>query len=418
MRTRRVFFSLATVLVIVGALFGAAGAALAAQPGPDVWTGGPVPPWANWRFDGEYYAPQGRIYFLGGRTGGAATIDPSVKYFDVATNTYVTTTADMPTGVANYHIVQLTDSTGVGLYIFGGSTSTGAYSTAVQVYYPETNTAMTVAGDTWPGVNADGCVDFPGAGIAYNNKAYLLGGFNGSCATPGVSNETWIYDPMAPAGSRFTLGPALNLARGYVQVAIVDNFMYAMGGDEYPGTLVVTPIAERLDLGNPSATWDDAGVADMPVLTATGVAGCDEVEAFGFNTVSGTELKGKIVIAGCGQWVGTGTSAYADSFMYDVATNTWSAWEPLATAVRNYAGALAASPAGVTIWAFGGSSDGLNGMAVSQYRNVALAPTSVNLTAVSSHSEPATPLWALGVAGLALLAATGVGVFRARAARS
>ena len=94
------------------------------------------------------------------------------------------------------------------------------------------------------------------------------------------------------------------------------------------------PFTERLDLTNPVA-WDDAGVADLPVASS-GLAGCDEVEAFGFNTVSGTELAGKLVVVGCGQW----TAELPDSFIYDVATNTWASWDNLNTARRNYAGAL------------------------------------------------------------------------------
>lgn len=413
MRTRRATFAVMTLVILVGALLGAAGAAFASPPDPEVWAAGPDAPWGHFRFDGHYYAPLNRVYFLSGRTDAAASITPDVRYFDVATSTFFTATADMPTGVANYHIVQLTDATGPGLFVIAGSTAAGTYSTDVQVYRPETDTAAVVAGDTWPGTVATDCPSFPGAAVTYNNKAYLLGGFNGSCATPGVTAEVWIYDPMAAAGSRFTAGPPLTMARGYIQAAVVDNYLYAIGGDDYDGAnLIVTPIAERLDLTNPSAVWDDASVADMPVLTASGTAGCDEGEAFGFNTVSGTELAGKIVIPGCGQW----TAEYAESFIYDLATNTWADWEPLTIPRRNYAGALVSSPSAVTLWIFGGRSGSDVGVVSTEYRTVAITPTAVKLVGIDGRSDTGVPLAALALAGLVLLAG-GVGVARARALR-
>jgi hypothetical protein len=308
----------------------------------------------------------------------------------------------------------LTDATGPGLFVFGGSDASSAYTTAVQVYRPQTDTAEVVAGDTWPGTSGVGCPTFPGAAVTYNNKAYFLGGFNITC---GVTNEVWIYDPVAAAGSRFTAGPPLTLARAYIQATIVDNYLYALGGDDWDGAaLNVQARTERLDLTNPSATWEDAAVAEMPTLSASGLAGCDEGEAFGFNSVSGTELAGKIVIPGCGQWVGTGTSAYVDSFVYDVATNTWADWEALTIARRNYAGTLVSSATGVTLWLFGGTTDGSNGIVETEYRTVTLIPTAVHLVGIDSRSDAGVPLWALALAGLVLLA-SGVGVARARALR-
>ncbi|MER3515092.1 MAG: hypothetical protein C4310_12505 [Chloroflexota bacterium] len=75
-------------------------------------------------------------------------------------------------------------------------------------------------------------------------------------------------------------------------------------------------------------------MADLP-LPLSGIEGCDESRAFGFNTISPfTGMEGKIVLAGCGQWPGT----VSDAFIYDVATNIWQAWEFLNEARRNHAG--------------------------------------------------------------------------------
>src|SRR5437867_12495198 len=71
------------------------------------------------RFDGEYVASLNRVYFLGFRLADNTT-DGSVWYYDVATDTYVDTGRDMKVPVSNYQISALTDSHGLGLYIFGG----------------------------------------------------------------------------------------------------------------------------------------------------------------------------------------------------------------------------------------------------------------------------------------------------------
>jgi hypothetical protein len=423
MRTHRLLVTVLLLLALTGGLFGAAGTALAGQGDvPQVWNMGPTPPWGWWRFDGHYYAPQGLIYFLGGRSGGAGTTLPDVWAFNPVAGVYTDTLTDIPAAVSNYLLVQLTDATGPGLFIFGGFGTGGAYLTSVQVYYPETNTAVTVAGDTWPGtttVPTSGCVDFPGAVVSYNNKAYIVGGFaQTGCATAAVSDQFWIYDPMAAAGSRFTAGPALTAPRGYMQLAIIDNYLYAVGGTETDGT-ALTPTArvERLDLNNVAGGWDDASVADMPTASS-GIAGCDQSHAYGFDTGSITELAGSLVVVGCGQ--GTGGSPLTDSFQYVAATNTWAAWDALNSARRNHASALELSATEARIWVFDGSVGGNSGDVLSsEYRTLALVPTSVKLVSVDSYS-PHTPdgLWVLAMIVVSLATVAGLGAWLSRRAQA
>src|SRR5437870_5724881 len=92
------------------------------------WAFGPSSPFSGTRFDGSYVASQNRVYFLGFRsvTGGIDTTDGSIWYLDVATSTYVDTTLDMPVPVSNYGIAALTDSHGLGLWIFGGRDANAA----------------------------------------------------------------------------------------------------------------------------------------------------------------------------------------------------------------------------------------------------------------------------------------------------
>src|SRR2546421_2981859 len=164
------------------------------------------------RFDGELYPATKRVYFLGFRTLNNAT-DGSIWYYDVAAKTYTFTGVTMPTPISNYGIAALTDPNGLGFYTFGGRDENGNIITTVQVYYPATNTTAVVATDPWPGITPSNCVSLPAMGVAVvGNKAFVLGGssFSANGCVDDNSKQTWSFDPMAPAGKRWTQGPDLN----------------------------------------------------------------------------------------------------------------------------------------------------------------------------------------------------------------
>ena len=124
------------------------------------WQNGPLQPtgFRLTRLDGEYFplnysgGDTGMVYFLGGRLASAAT-DSSIWRFNPRTGAYTDMGVDMPIAVSNYDIVLLRDNWNLaagdtyGLYIVGGRGSTGLNQTAVQVYYPRSNTVRVVATD-------------------------------------------------------------------------------------------------------------------------------------------------------------------------------------------------------------------------------------------------------------------------------
>jgi hypothetical protein len=147
------FFSIGASLLLLAALLaGPVGIASAHgdAPGkgtapsvPTAWTFGPnttFPSTAGgWtRFDGEYYQPNGRVYFLGGREG--ATTYGDVYYFDSTAGTFNAAGVTMPNPVSNFDIALLNDGTQVGMYLFGGRDAGGVTANTTQVYYPATNT--------------------------------------------------------------------------------------------------------------------------------------------------------------------------------------------------------------------------------------------------------------------------------------
>src|SRR5438445_9187853 len=309
---------------------GAALAAPASSKVPQVsvsWKFGPSSTFAATRFDGEYYAPTKRIYFLGFRTTGDAT-DGSIWYFDVATKTYVDTGTDMPVPVSNYQIAPLNDANGLGFYIFGGRNSLAQIVTDVQVFYPATGVTADVTTDPWPGTTPPGCVSLPANGVAViSNRAIVMGGLSTSAngCQDSQSAQTWIFNPTAPAGSRWSAGPNLNVARAYVTPAVLNGTIYAIGGDtNVGGTLFAQPTVEKWK--PPTGGWDDAGVADLPVTP-----GCEESQAFPFT--SGPLANG-IVLAGCGQW----PNATPSTYFYSATSNTWSLVGALNEPRRNQAG--------------------------------------------------------------------------------
>jgi len=292
------------------------------------WSNGRRSPFLGTRFDGEFYAANRRVYFLGLRTTADAT-DGSVWYYDVVAGTYTDTGVDMPVPVSNYQIALLRDATGIGMYIFGGRDASPTVVDTVQVYYPATNTTAVIATDPWPGQTPSGCMSMPAGGVTVlQNKAYVLGGL--SFASIGCiddqSRQTWIFDPMRPAGMKWRQGRSLNVARGYITAAVLGTSIYAMGGDTISGGALF-PIA-TVEAWDPTAPggWDDAGVADLPTT-------CDEAQGFGFR--SGPLANG-IVHAGCGQW----PNAVPDTYFYDAGANTWSLVGAFNVNRRNHAGAI------------------------------------------------------------------------------
>jgi hypothetical protein len=324
------------LLVAVGLLVSiavpaSAGPSAGGPKAPDVsinWQFGTSSPFGGTRFDGQYVADSRRVYFLGFRTFSDLT-DGSIWYYDVATDTYVDTMKDMPAPVSNYKIVPLTDSHGLGLWVFGGRDANAQITTHVQVYYPGLNQAFDVTSDPWPGLTSpSSCVSLPGTGATgLNNLAYVMGGLATSangCADE-TSNQTWIFDPNAPAGSRWTQGPNLNVSRAYVTAEALGPFLFAIGGtDNIAGTLHALQTVERWK--PPSGGWNDASIADLPVP-------CAEMQAFPFKA---GPLAKKIALAGCGQW----PNAIPDSYVYDGLANTWSLAGSLNEPRRDHAGYL------------------------------------------------------------------------------
>ncbi len=332
-------------VLALAAFFATLGNATTTAEFAQVWQMATDAPFAFTRADSEYSVDTGLVYFLGGRLFDGST-DGTIWSFDPVTGVYADTGAAMPVPISNYEIARLIDGSGDEvLVVFGGRTAAGTVTATVQGYYPVGNTTVTFASDPYPVATS------PGGVAVAANKAYVFGGFDAVTALA----ATHIFDIAATAGARWTAGPALGLARSYIATAVVDGFVYAIGGDSWDGAaLHAVSIAERLDTASPVA-WDDAGVADMPPVGPGPDFGCDETKAFGFDTAAPFTLAGKIVVAGCGQW----PNEIAQSMIYDVALNSWDTGFPAFNLTRrNHAAALVPTGPGgggnPGMWIWGG----------------------------------------------------------------
>jgi len=296
------------------------------------------------RFGGYYDKSSGRVYFLGMRNGDDST-SGEVWYYDVASKTYVDAGVSMLIPVSNYAISALKDKNGIlGLYIFGGRDANATIVNPTQKYDPATNTVSKLGKDKWPGKTPSGCVSLPAMGVAtMGNKAYVMGGAafsTAGCTLDENSNQTWIFDPTKGSGNRWSKGPKLNMARGYITPAILGGKIYAIGGDvNDAGSLTAQSIVESWN-GDPAKSWNDGAVADL-------TEPCDESVAFGFDS---GPLKNTITLAGCGQW----PNDLPDVLQYSSGNDSWSTVGALNESRRNHAGANIGSAKKPKLYVVGG----------------------------------------------------------------
>uniref|UniRef100_A0A7C4GAN7 T9SS C-terminal target domain-containing protein n=1 Tax=candidate division WOR-3 bacterium TaxID=2052148 RepID=A0A7C4GAN7_UNCW3 len=348
---RQTVFVLTGIVLLAGMAFGQA------------WTNGPQSPFAYTRFDGEYFPGTAKVYFLGGRIGNATT-RPDIYSYTPLTGVYADVGVDMPLAVSNYDICLLRDDHDLpngdtfGLYIVGGRYDIAPnYTDSIQVYYPVSNTAMKLPSDPFPG-RAGGQITVAQSAVVYNNMMFVIGGF--SQTGNATSAQSWCFDPLAAPGSRWSRLADMRLARAYPITAVVDSFLFALGGDTWrPDTLMARAQCQRLNLNDTAAGW--TMIANMPKSNS-------QARAFGFNSDSPAEFAGKIIVAGRGIW----PSESADCFIYDIARDSWATFPNLAQRRRNHAGVYIPAEAGGTgtpgIWVFGGrQGSDTNALRISEY---------------------------------------------------
>ena len=153
----------------------------------------------------------GKIYSLGGITGGPSSTVALNEVYDVANDSWMTKT---PMSYPDdSHVSAVVDGR---IYVIGGQN---------QIYDPET--------DKWSlGAPLPEIVWDAAAGVTTGTLApkriYVIGG--GPNATSYL-NLTQVYDPEYDS---WTFGAQMLTARGRLAVAVVDDLLYAIGGSPHP----------------------------------------------------------------------------------------------------------------------------------------------------------------------------------------
>ncbi|MCX6844055.1 MAG: hypothetical protein NTX53_17470 [candidate division WOR-3 bacterium] len=366
-----------TVLALAGITL------LAGIAAAQTWENGPQSSFAYMRFDGEYFPGTAKVYFLGGRFGTYTTLGDIYSYTPM-TGVYADVGVNMPLAVSNYDVCLLRDDHDTlngdtfGLYIVGGRRdATPNYVDSLQVYYPVSNTALMLPADPFPG-RVNGWITVAQSSIVHDNIIYVTGGFSDSAQA--TSSQTWSFDPLATAGSRWSQLADMALARAYPIVAIVDSFLYACGGDTWSASsLYPRPQCQRLNLNDTAAGW--TLVANMPDSNS-------QVRAFGFDSDEPGDFAGDIIIAGRGVW----PSESANCYIYQVASNSWDSFPRLAQRRRNHAGVYIPAEAGGVgvpgIWVFGGRQDiDTTCLQVSEYYAIDIPSHDVGVTEIPAPPD-------------------------------
>ena len=157
----------------------------------------------------------GKVYLIGGEITSGLRAD-TVERYDPATMTWETLPGLMPTPASNICAGVI----GTDIYIPGGYDVSLTALNTLQVFHTTSNTWSVVSSDPMPDA-------FYGMGCAVEKgKLYVFGGSNAG----GYRNTAYVYDPVEPAGSRWTSIASMTHARGYLAGVSANGKIYAIGG--------------------------------------------------------------------------------------------------------------------------------------------------------------------------------------------
>ena len=323
---------------------------------------------------GIYFNANSKFYALGGRSMDAVGNDFIHPFeYDPVSNTWTIKSATYPDNqVSNMACGVLTESGTPYIYCVGGSA--GGQTTAtdrVFRYNPVTDAIETIAAP-WTG-NSNG-ITLPGGFAVFNNKLYVLGGFQINTA---MTNQIWEFTPTTNVW--VLKNAVLPVARGYIPTTYIEGKIYTAGGSDWNGTtLVDTNDSFRYDPVNDSIDT----IPDIPRATS-------ETRALTFQTVPNFPPW---------MWViGGGRTPPNPSNEVDIYTFTgWHLGEPFMTARRNFATDTDLNGIGAVghIWIAGGyASDGVTPLSSMEiFCSTAPSPTPTpTATATATATATFTP---------------------------
>ena len=335
----RAVCSIILIVVAIALLppsFAQGGKQAASQDQPQACTvaAGPDMPTVLVRAVGVYFPANGKFYAMGGRTADTAGADAqNPREYSPGTNSWTIRPETTPDNFMNNMACGvLTDAGTPYIYCVGGSFSTGTTATdRVFRFNPVAGTITTVA-SPWPG--AMGTI-LPGGFAVYNNKLYILGGFNIN-----VGMVTSIYE-FTPGTNTWVLkGASLPMALGYIPTATIGSFLYTAGGSMWTGTTIA-------DVNN-SYRYDPTADAITTIAVPPRVV----AETRSLN------VSNQAYVMGGGR---TAPNPNNEVDIYTPGTDSWTTGTPMITARRNFP---TDANGNTTIWLAGGyANDGVTPLA-------------------------------------------------------
>ena len=280
-----------------------------ALPASCSWSAGPDLPSVGARLVGVYFPANGKFYGMGGRSSDSFGGEFTHPFeYDPVTNLWTTKSATYPdTHVNNMACGVLNDSGTDYIYCVGGSqvTLTDIFDRVFR-YDPVTDVITTVAAP-WPGAQG---TTLPGGFTVFNNKLYILGGFDLITGGGQGTNQIWEFTPPTTWVQKAAVLP---VPLGYIPTTTIGSLIYTGGGSDITAGLltdttnsfVYNPVADSIST-----------IASIP--RATG-----ETRALNFD--------GQMLVMGGGR-IAPNPSNEVD--VYDPGTNTWSTSVPQFTIPR------------------------------------------------------------------------------------
>jgi hypothetical protein len=281
----------------------------------DTWSAGPNLPNTLVRAVGVFFPANGRFYAMGGRSADGTGNDSTHPFeYDPTTNAWTTKAATFPDIRMNNMACGVLTAAGTPyIYCVGGSAGglTDGIARVFQ-YNPVTDTITTLtSADNWPG-DASGTI-LPGGFAVQGNKLYIIGGFNIGVS---MTHQTWVFDPTAAVGSRWTQLADFPLDRGYIPATAIGNLIYTAGGSLTPDGATLTDTTDSFKYDPAANTW--TAIASIPRLTA-------ETRAL--------NVYGLMWVMGGGR---TAPNPSNEVDIYNPYCNTWTTGAPFVNARRNF----------------------------------------------------------------------------------
>src|SRR4051812_6861137 len=284
---------------------------------PSGWSAAAPLPTPGVRMAGVYFPANGKFYAMGGRASDTAGNEFTHPFeYDPNTNTWTTKAATYPDNLVNNIVCGvLTDAGTPYIYCAGGSVVSTPTVTTGRVfrYDPVTDTISPVAAP-WP---AAGTTVIPGGFTVFQNKLYILGGFDTVTGGGQGINQIWEFTPSPAAWVQKPT--VLPVPLGYVPTTTIGSLIYTGGGSDITAGLLTD--TTNSFVYNPVA--NTIGTI-APIPRATG-----ETRALDFN--------GRMLVMGGGR---TAPNPSNEVDAYDPVANSWAVNSPVPAFVnarRNFA---------------------------------------------------------------------------------